>query len=180
MDTQNGALMATNPSTNWCSRSSLKNKCRHTKIKRLLKKSTPSYKSYNKTKLLLFKTLVWSPKFDNVLQQVVSKPFPTKIWVRFWARQICWKSFQIFSSWKRFTFAFLLKLLYVSVLLCFYYPQHYLFMKGFLTLQILDPQVYLLFLVVDQLFFDFKNIWDTTIKGREVSYDPQIFEFLTC
>ena len=27
----------------------------------------------------------------------------------------------------------------------------------------------LLFLVVDQLFFDFKNIWDTTIKGREVS-----------
>merc|ERR1712008_450099 len=23
-----------------------------------------------------------------------------------------------------------------------------------------------------------KNIWDTTIKGREVSYDPQIFEFL--
>ena len=42
------------------------------------------------------------------------------------------------------------------------------------------PQVYLLFLVVDQLFLDFKNIWDTTIKGREVSYDPQIFEFLTC
>ena len=38
----------------------------------------------------------------------------------------------------------------------------------------------LLFLVVDQLFLDFKNIWDTTIKGREVSYDPQIFEFLTC
>ena len=42
----------------------------------------------------------------------------------------------------------------------------------------IDPDVYLLFLVVDQLFFDFKNIWDTTIKGREVSYDPQIFEFL--
>ena len=32
----------------------------------------------------------------------------------------------------------------------------------------IDPDVYLLFLVVDQLFFDFKNIWDTTIKGREV------------
>ena len=30
----------------------------------------------------------------------------------------------------------------------------------------------LLFLVVDQLFLDFKNIWDTTIKGREVSSRP--------
>ena len=36
--------------------------------------------------------------------------------------------------------------------------------------QLADPQVYLLFLVVDQLFFDFKNIWDTTIKGREVCW----------
>ena len=63
-------------------------------------------------------------------------------------------------------------LIYFSLLFCIC---HQVYLP---SIVVQTHPVYLLFLVVDQLFFDFKNIWDTTIKGREVSYDPQIFEFL--
>ena len=54
----------------------------------------------------------------------------------------------------------------------------------FLFEQDYNEEDYFQFLEVQIIFLWFwrmhKNIWDTTIKGREVSYDPQIFEFLTC